>query len=30
VVKRIQTLNHLPATGILGPNTWKLAWTGRY
>jgi len=30
VVKRIQRLNHLPATGILGPVTWKLAWTGKY
>jgi peptidoglycan hydrolase-like protein with peptidoglycan-binding domain len=30
VVKRIQRLNHLPATGILGPNTWRLAWKGRY
>jgi peptidoglycan hydrolase-like protein with peptidoglycan-binding domain len=30
VVKRIQQLNHLPATGILGPATWKLAWTGEY
>ncbi len=30
VVKRIQRLNRLPATGILGPNTWALAWTGRY
>ena len=30
VVKRIQRLNHLAATGILGPNTWRLAWTGKY
>jgi peptidoglycan hydrolase-like protein with peptidoglycan-binding domain len=30
VVKRLQRTNHLPATGILGPSTWKLAWTGRY
>jgi peptidoglycan hydrolase-like protein with peptidoglycan-binding domain len=30
VVKRIQQLNHLPATGILGPVTWPLAWSGRY
>lgn len=30
VVKRIQRMNHLRVTGILGPVTWKLAWTGRY
>jgi peptidoglycan hydrolase-like protein with peptidoglycan-binding domain len=30
VVKRLQRANHLPATGILGPSTWKLAWTGHY
>jgi resuscitation-promoting factor RpfA len=30
VVKRIQRLNHLPATGILGPVTWRLAWKGKY
>ena len=30
VVKRIQRLNHLPATGILGPMTWPLAWKGKY
>ncbi len=30
VVKRIQALNGLSQTGILGPFTWKLAWTGRY
>jgi resuscitation-promoting factor RpfA len=30
VVKRLQRLNHLPQTGLLGPVTWKLAWTGRY
>jgi hypothetical protein len=30
VVKRIQSLNGLGVTGLLGPNTWKLAWTGRY
>jgi resuscitation-promoting factor RpfA len=29
-VKRIQTLNGLPATGLLGPVTWGLAWTGRF
>jgi len=30
VVKRIQQANHLKVTGILGPETWKLAWTGKY
>ena len=30
VVDRLQRLNHLPQTGLLGPVTWKLAWTGRY
>ena len=30
VVNRLQGLNHLPQTGLLGPVTWKLAWTGRY
>jgi peptidoglycan hydrolase-like protein with peptidoglycan-binding domain len=30
VVKRIQRRNHLPATGILGPVTWPLAWKGKY
>jgi peptidoglycan hydrolase-like protein with peptidoglycan-binding domain len=30
VVKRLQRLNHLSATGLIGPVTWKLAWTGRY
>jgi resuscitation-promoting factor RpfA len=29
-VKRVQRLNHLPVTGVLGPRTWALAWTGRY
>ena len=29
-VTRIQQLNHLPVTGILGPRTWPLAWTGDY
>jgi peptidoglycan hydrolase-like protein with peptidoglycan-binding domain len=28
-VKSLQLHNGLPATGILGPNTWKLAWTGK-
>lgn len=30
VVKRIQGENGLPQTGILGPVTWALAWTGTY
>jgi peptidoglycan hydrolase-like protein with peptidoglycan-binding domain len=30
VVKRIQGLNHLNETGLLGPETWKLAWIGAY
>jgi resuscitation-promoting factor RpfA len=30
VVKRIQGVNHLDVTGILGPETWKLAWIGAY
>ena len=30
VVKRIQGQNGLPQTGLLGPVTWKLAWTGKY
>ncbi len=30
VVNRIQRLNGRPATGLLGPVTWGLAWTGRY
>ncbi|MEP6598769.1 MAG: transglycosylase family protein, partial [Actinomycetota bacterium] len=30
VVKRLQGQNGLPQTGILGPVTWQLAWTGRY
>ncbi|MEP6852177.1 MAG: transglycosylase family protein [bacterium] len=30
VVNRIQRFNGLPATGLLGPVTWRLAWTGRY
>ena len=29
-VKRIQQENGLGVTGILGPNTWKLAWTGKF
>jgi peptidoglycan hydrolase-like protein with peptidoglycan-binding domain len=30
VVERVQRVNHLRVTGILGPATWELAWTGRY
>ena len=30
VVNRLQRLNHLRQTGLLGPVTWKLAWTGQY
>ncbi|HET8582494.1 MAG TPA: peptidoglycan-binding protein [Jatrophihabitans sp.] len=30
MVKRLQQLNGLVPNGYLGPNTWKLAWVGRY
>lgn len=30
VVKRIQRVNHLGVTGLLGPETWKMAWLGAY
>ncbi len=30
MVKRLQALNGLPVTGYIGPNTWRLAWTGKY
>jgi peptidoglycan hydrolase-like protein with peptidoglycan-binding domain len=30
VVKRIQQMNHLTVTGVLGPETWKMAWLGAY
>jgi peptidoglycan hydrolase-like protein with peptidoglycan-binding domain len=30
VVKRLQRLNGLVPNGYLGPNTWRLAWIGRY
>ncbi len=30
LVKQVQRLNHLPQTGLLGPVTWGLAWTGKY
>ena len=30
VVEQIQRLNGLVPNGYLGPNTWRLAWVGRY
>jgi peptidoglycan hydrolase-like protein with peptidoglycan-binding domain len=30
VVKRVQQVNHLEVTGVLGPETWKMAWLGAY
>jgi len=30
MVKRLQSLNGLVPNGQIGPNTWRLAWTGRY
>lgn len=30
MVKRLQLLNGLPASGLIGPQTWALAWTGKY
>jgi peptidoglycan hydrolase-like protein with peptidoglycan-binding domain len=30
MVKRLQTLNGLIPNGEIGPNTWRLAWTGSY
>src|SRR3954471_3806485 len=30
MVKQLQRLNGLVPNGYLGPNTWRLAWTGRY
>jgi resuscitation-promoting factor RpfA len=30
VVKRVQQVNHLSVTGLLGPETWKMAWLGAY
>ncbi len=29
-VKQLQRLNGLVANGLIGPNTWRLAWIGRY
>jgi peptidoglycan hydrolase-like protein with peptidoglycan-binding domain len=30
MVKRLQSLNGLVPNGEIGPNTWRLAWTGKY
>jgi peptidoglycan hydrolase-like protein with peptidoglycan-binding domain len=30
MVKQLQRLNGLTPSGLLGPKTWRLAWTGRY
>ena len=30
MIVRLQKLNGLTPNGLLGPNTWKLAWTGKY
>ena len=30
MVKRLQSLNGLVPNGLIGPNTWRLAWTGTY
>jgi peptidoglycan hydrolase-like protein with peptidoglycan-binding domain len=30
MVKRLQRLNGLVPNGLIGPNTWRLAWIGRY
>ncbi|HZC71011.1 MAG TPA: peptidoglycan-binding protein [Jatrophihabitans sp.] len=30
MVKRLQRLNGLVPNGYIGPNTWRLAWTGRF
>ena len=30
MVKRLQHLNGLVPNGYIGPNTWRLAWIGRY
>ncbi|GAB2460001.1 transglycosylase family protein [Jatrophihabitans fulvus] len=30
MVKRLQQLNGLVPNGLIGPNTWKLAWKGKY
>jgi peptidoglycan hydrolase-like protein with peptidoglycan-binding domain len=30
MVKQLQSKNGLVPNGLIGPNTWKLAWTGKY
>jgi hypothetical protein len=30
MVLRLQRLNGLVPNGFIGPNTWRLAWTGKY
>jgi len=30
MVKQLQRLNGLVPNGLIGPNTWRMAWTGRY
>jgi peptidoglycan hydrolase-like protein with peptidoglycan-binding domain len=30
MVKRLQSQNGLVPNGLIGPNTWRLAWTGKY
>jgi peptidoglycan hydrolase-like protein with peptidoglycan-binding domain len=30
MVKQLQRLNGLVPNGYIGPNTWRLAWTGKY
>jgi hypothetical protein len=30
MVKRLQDLNGLVPNGLIGPNTWRLAWVGQY
>ncbi len=30
MVKQLQRLNGLVPNGLIGPNTWRLAWTGKY
>ncbi|MCW2538304.1 MAG: Peptidoglycan-binding domain of peptidoglycan hydrolase-containing protein, partial [Frankiales bacterium] len=30
MVKRLQSQNGLVPNGEIGPNTWRLAWTGAY
>src|SRR6185437_3646283 len=30
MVEQLQRLNGLVPNGLIGPNTWRLAWTGKY